>query len=275
MTSIAHLVHPVRVDKTSDLVVAQPITFETMRLAQEFAEGGADVRLYAAQYDDEEQISLPPVFYRTADITRSIKDIKVFKKAKKLALIGDLLDRLFGADDAEYLIYTNVDIALQPYFYRLVAAITRQGYDAFIINRRTIPGHYKGIDEIPLMIAEVGETHPGWDCFIFRRTLYPHFRLEQAIIGTDWIGRMMIANMATLARRFTVFKNLQATFHIGDDRVWKAGDVSDYAEHNREECRKTLEYFDKRFGPLDRKTLPGRFLQKFAGLKTKGTPGGG
>jgi len=33
MTSFAHAVNPVRVPQTSDLFVAQPITFETMRVA--------------------------------------------------------------------------------------------------------------------------------------------------------------------------------------------------------------------------------------------------
>jgi hypothetical protein len=264
---LAHLVHPVIAAKESDLVIAQPITFETMHQARDFAASEADleVRLYAAQYEDEEPIPLPPVFIRTPGLTRSVRDIKTFKKDRKLALIKDLLDRLYQAGDAGYLIYTNVDIALQPYFYRLAAAIIRQGYDAFIINRRTITDKYKEVEEIPLMVAEIGEKHPGWDCFIFERNLYPKFKLENACIGTDWIGRMMITNMAALARRFKVFQDLQATFHIGDERVWKTGEFSDYAEHNKNECRKTLEKFDKEYGPFDRKRLPGRFFSKLGG----------
>ncbi len=264
---IAHLVHPVIVPPTSDLVIAQPVTFETMRMAREFSAGETDleVRLYAAQYEDEETIPLPPVFTRTPGLTRSVRDIKTFKKDRKLAIIKDLLDLLYQTGDADYLIYTNVDIALQPYFYRLAAAIIRQGYDAFIINRRTIPNHYKSIEEIPLMLAEIGEKHPGWDCFIYERSLYPKFQLGKACIGTDWIGRMMVTNMAALARKFKVFQDLQATFHIGDDRIWTSTEFSDYAEHNKNECRETLEEFDKKYGPFDRKKLPGRFLQKFTG----------
>jgi len=262
---IAHLIHPVIVPPNSDLLIAQPITFETIRTAREFTASEADleVHLYAAQYEDEEPIPLPPVFIRTPGLTRSVRDIKAFKKGRKLALIKDLLDRLYQAGDADYLIYTNVDIALQPYFYRLVAAITRQGYDAFIINRRTIPGHYTSIEEIPLMLAEIGEKHPGWDCFIFERGLYPKFKLGNACIGTDWIGRMMVTNMAALARRFKVFQDLQATFHIGDERIWNSDEFSDYAANNKGACRETLEEFDKKYGPFDRKRLPGRFLTKF------------
>lgn len=262
---IAHIIHPVNVAPTSDLVSAQPITFETMRVAQGFMGHRADinVQLYAVQYSDEERIPLPGSFIRTRDLTRAVIDVSAFHVKRKLALIKDILDILYESCDAAYMIYTNVDIALQPYFYQVVADIIRQGRDAFIINRRTIPGHYKSIEEIPLMYAEIGEKHPGWDCFIFKREFYPRFMLGNACIGTDWIGRMMIANMAPLATRFKVFQDLQMTFHIGDDRVWQTNEFSDYAAHNKEECRKTLEEFDKKYGPFDRKGLPGRFLTKF------------
>jgi hypothetical protein len=260
---IAHIIHPVIVAPESDLVIAQPITFATMRMARDFSKNRMDVELYAVQYGDEERIPLPESFMRTCDLTRSVGDVANFRKKKKLALIKDILGVLFESSNAEYLIYSNVDIALQPYFYQVVEKIIKQGHDAFIVNRRTIPGHYKIMEDIPLMFAETGEKHPGWDCFIFPRNLYPKFQLGNACIGTDWIGRMMITNMAPLAKRFKVFKNLQMTFHIGDERVWRSAEISDYGEHNKMECYKTLIAFDKEYGPFDRKALPGRFLEKF------------
>jgi hypothetical protein len=271
---IAHIIHPVNVAPTSDLVIAQPITFDTMHTAREFAKNRAnvdadvDVQLYAVQYFDEERIPLPKSFIRTPDLTRSVVDVGAFRNKRKLALIKDIMDILYESCDADYLIYTNVDIALQPYFYQVTADIIRQGYDAFIINRRTIPGHYQSIGEIPLMYAEIGEKHPGWDCFIFKRDVYPRFMLGNACIGTDWIGRIILSNMAPLATGFKVFQDLQMTFHIGDDRVWQTNEFSDYAAHNKEECRKTLVKFDKEYGPFDRNGLPGRFLTKFDEQKT-------
>ncbi|MCX6583945.1 MAG: hypothetical protein NT166_27530 [Candidatus Aminicenantes bacterium] len=262
---IAHIIHPVIAAPTSDLLIAQPITFETMHTAREFAGNrkDLDVQLYAVQYSDEERIPLPGSFIRTRDLSRSVVDVGTFRARRKLALIKDIMDILYESCDADYMIYTNVDIALQPYFYQVAADIIRQDYDAFIINRRTIPGHYRSIREIPLMFAEIGEKHPGWDCFIFKREFYPQFMLGNACIGTDWIGRIILSNMAPLATRFKVFTDMQMTFHIGDDRVWQTDEFSDYAEHNKEECRKTLEEFDKKYGPFDRNGLPGRFLNKF------------
>lgn len=262
--SIAHIVHPVVVASGSDLIVAQPVTFATMHLAREFSRERLAVELYAVQYFDEERLPLPERFIRTRDLSRSVNDVADFRKKRKLALIGDILDILYESCAADFLIYTNVDIALQPYFYLALGKIIEQGFDAFIVNRRTIAGHYKEMEDIPLMCAETGEKHPGWDCFVFARALYPKFRLGNACIGTDWIGRMLISNMAPLARRFKVFKDLQMTFHIGDERTWGRDEFSDYAAHNKEECRKTLLAFDKEYGPFDRQKLPGRFLGKFA-----------
>ncbi len=270
MIKIAHLVHPVIVHKSSDLVAAQPITFATMSKAREFAQRNAGVSCYAIQYHDEKRIELPQCFTRTPDLTRAIGDIKTFKKRKKLALIGDLLTALYRASQADYFIYTNVDIALQPFFYRTVSKIIAQEYDAFIINRRTIPAHYKNVEEIPLMYAELGEKHPGWDCFVFKRALYPHFALGTVCIGTDWIGRSMIANLSGIAKQFKVFTDLHLTFHIGDGRPWESSQLDDYARHNRDECGRILTNFDKKYGPFDRKKFPGvlfRHLERSRGVR--------
>lgn len=261
MIALAHIVHPVNVAKTSDLVIAQPITFETMRIACEFAREIADVSLYAVQYYDEDPIPLPGCFIRVPDLNRSITDIKTFRKKRKLALIKDILDILYRNSSADYLIYTNVDIALQPYFYQVVSRLIAAGYDAFIINRRTISETYKQPDEIPLMYAEIGEKHKGWDCFVFKRSVYPDFDLGTACIGTGWIGRVMITNMASLARRFEIFTELHTTFHIGNEKSWQTTEYNDYLRHNQDECRKILVHFERKFGTFDRDKMPGRFFR--------------
>lgn len=260
MITIAHIIHPVKVAKTSDLIIAQPVTFETMKSAREFAGGMADITLYAVQYHDEDRLPLPGCFIRTPDLTRSIADIKNFKKRRKLAILKDILDTLYRSSNAEYLIYTNVDIALQPYFYQTVIRLIEQGYDAFIINRRTIHDTYKKPEDLALMYAEIGEKHKGWDCFVFKRSLYSEFGLRDACIGTGWIGRVMISNMACLANKFKIFTDLHATFHIGNEKSWKTNEYNDYLLHNQNQCRKILTNFEQKFGPFDRDKMPGRFF---------------
>ena len=240
MNQIAHIIHPVIVGNSSDLIIAQPITFETMRIAREFSIGTADVRLYALQYHDEDRIPLPECFTRVPDLKRSIHDVKNFKHRRKLALIKDILDALYEACDADYLIYTNVDIALQPYFYRTVSNIINQGYDAFVINRRSIPDCYSTIDEIPLMYAETGEKHPGFDCFVFHRTLHDELNLGKICIGTTKIGVTLIANLICKAKKFNLFENSHLTFHIGVVREWQDERFNDYVEHNEREALRIL-----------------------------------
>jgi hypothetical protein len=160
------------------------------------------------------------------------------------------------------MIYTNVDIALQPYFYWTVASIIESGHDAFAVNRRTISGRNTDPAALPSMYSELGEAHQGWDCFVFKRDLYPRFNLGLACIGAGWIGRVLLANLACLARNFRIFPDLHLTFHIGNQQAWKTDLFSDYSEHNKEECRKILHDFEAQFGPLDRPEVPGRFLNR-------------
>jgi hypothetical protein len=256
---IAHIIHPVMVSTGSDLVVAQPITFETMKIAREFARDEEDIGLYAIQYYDEKRVSLPVCFNRVPDLTRSITDIKTFKQRRKLALIKDILDALYkAAGNAEYMIYTNVDIALQPYFYQAVNEIIDQGYDAFVINRRTISQRYTTVGEIPLMYAEFGEPHPGYDCFIFRRDLYKRFKLGTICIGTAWVGRTMLANMVAYSNRFKEFREVHLTFHIGDSQHWRNCEYQDYFLENKNQYMEIFNLLEEergRFGTILRSYL--------------------
>ena len=247
MLKIAHIIHPVVVNPSSDLVVAQPITFETMRIAREFAGEAADISLYAIQYHDEDRIPLPDDFIRVPDLKRSVGGLKNFKAERKLALIKDILDALFEHSRADYLIYTNVDIALQPYFYQAVAKIIRQKHDAFVINRRSIPDRYSAPEDIPLMYAEAGEKHPGFDCFVFRRKLYKKLDLGEICIGTTKIGVTVIANLICKAKKFKLFEDLHLTFHIGVVREWEDQRFKEFLQHNEREALRILTMLKKSY----------------------------
>ena len=66
--------------------------------------------------------------------------------------------------------------------------------------------------------------------------------------------------MAAAAEKFHVFTDLHLTFHIGNRKSWKTEDQKDYIAHNREECARILADLERTAGPLDRMTIPGRFL---------------
>jgi len=241
MRTIAHIVNPVIVDRASDLYIAQPVTFETMRAARHHAKKRVRVEQYTAQYREDRPLA-PAGFRATPNLTRSVMDFGTFRHERKLPLLADILDRLYEATDAEYLIYTNVDIGLVPHFYTAVNEFIEAGADAFSINRRTISGRFTSVREIPQMCLEVskGRTHPGNDCFVFRRDAYPNYVLGNVCVGMNWVGKTLLNSMAQYAKAFKKFKDPQLTFHIGDLRTWKSPQWSDYRDHNTLEMTTTF-----------------------------------
>ena len=168
---IAHLVNPVRNPVDPDLAQTQLLTFESMRLAAAHAAPEVRVDLLTTQYPEDHQV-IPGFFRKTPDLERSVADLHPFSVPRKLPLLGDLVDRLYAESTAPYLIYTNTDIILHPEFYREVAARAASGLDGFIINRRRVPGHYRDLGQLPEIFSLRGAPHPGFDCFVFHRSLY-------------------------------------------------------------------------------------------------------
>jgi hypothetical protein len=251
LKKIAHIINPVLVNKTSDLYLAQPVTFATMSTARDFARDKVAVQLYTAQYTEDRPI-VPPDFRMTPDLERSVLDAGTFRKKRKLPFIKDILARLFdAAHEADYMIYTNVDIGLMPQFYLVVKEFIEEGYDAFVINRRTISKQHQSIGDIPFMYSELGESHPGWDCFVFRRDAYPAFVLGDICVGANLIGTVLLFNLLCTAENFMEFKDEHLTFHIGDDMKWKSGGYSDYAAHNIRQTEKVLAELKTKYGSID------------------------
>lgn len=252
MKTIGHIINPVTVDDSSDLFVAQRVTFETMRMARDFAMDLVKVSLFTAQYREDRAL-VPEWFQPTPDLERSILDIVTFRKERELPLLVDILNRLYTAvPDADYMIYSNVDIALMPHFYLAVNRFVEAGYDSFVINRRTISGSFNGIEDIPLMFSETGEQHPGHDCFVFKRNIYPRFILGDVCIGINWVGRVLLWNLIGHSQNFREFKDTHLTFHIGNDKSWKSDDYFDYAGHNKQEALNVLVELEKQCGPFDK-----------------------
>lgn len=239
MLRIAHIISPVIVDKTSDLYFAQPVTFETMRRAREFSSNTCQVKLLSATFP-EDRVFVPDYFTKTDDLRRSILDQADFTRKRKLPILKDILNNLYTSSNADYFIYTNADIALQPFFYETVLNLIESGYDGFVINRRTIDKRFNSIEQLPLMMAQTGAPHPGKDCFIFRRDLYPRFVLEDACIGVVFIGKILTWNLAIFSENFCEFKDLNATFHIGNDQIWADSVLDDYKKYNHQQAKNVL-----------------------------------
>jgi hypothetical protein len=253
---IAHIVNPFRAKKTQDLFLAQPITLKTMEVAQNFAQNfGIEVELYATYYPEDEAI-VPSSFIKTPPLKRSVLDVATiqFQVPRTFPLLRDIIDCLYSSTDADYLIYTNIDIALMPFFYSTIANFIQQGFDAFVVTRRTISKDYRGIEDIPLMYAEYGENHPGHDCFIFPRNVYSEYKLLDVCIGVGGVGQLLLFNIICNAKKFRAFRGYHLTFHLGDDRAKGRRDraegkldeyirFQDYEYHNLYQVRQCINHY--------------------------------
>ncbi len=261
MLRIAHIINPVSAKPPSDLVVAQPITFESMRAARQFALQNEDIAvdLFAVGYAEDTAVA-PADFIWLPPLERSVLDVADFQQARKLPLLSDILGRLYANSDADLFIYTNVDIGLQPHFYTAVAHLWRSGHEAFVINRRTIPADFTRPSQLPLMWAEIGKPHRGWDCFVFPRALLPNFELGSVCIGATRVGLALLSNLVAYGRAFKEVKDAHLTFHIGDERQWLNPAFVDYDKHNTQELLQILTTLEAQQGEFERESIPGSYL---------------
>lgn len=249
--SIAHLVNPVILPKKSDLYIAQPVTFASMSAARKQAAPEVTVDLVAACYPEDTAL-IPEDFIAAPPLTTSVADVGTFELPRKLPLLRDLLERLASASDAEYLVFTNVDIALMPHFYTRVAELIQDGHDAIVINRRTISKRFSTVAELPQMYAEYGKDHPGYDCFVFSRRLLEKFDLDDICVGVHFIGRVLLWNLLGYARNFKLIEREHLTFHIGDDVPSKDVRQIDYVAHNTRAGLRALKTIDQDTGVIEK-----------------------
>ena len=250
MYKLNHIINPVNVSEASDLFVAQPVTFETMRRAQQFAANEVKVNLVTTQYPEDHSI-IPDFFIKTKDLDRSILDVGSFKKERKLPLLKDILNRVFDYDSqTDYIIYTNVDIAVQPHFYAFVNQKIKEGHDAFIINRRTISNHYT-ITTLAEAYTDYGEAHPGYDCFIFKKEIYTKFNLENICIGAAYVGLALYLNLRLFSQSFSEINDKHLTFHIGNDKIWKEESNNQFEKFNKAEFKKIKDSFESDYSSIN------------------------
>lgn len=251
---IAHIVNPVLLDGKSDLHIAQPVTFLSMLKAAEYAKGTVDVELFSTCYEEDLPI-VPAEFTQTDLLSRSILDVGAFKLQRKLPLLKDILDKLFESSDADYFIYTNVDIAVMPNFYSSIAEmIGRKESDAIVINRRTISYEYTDVKDLSLMYMQAGKEHPGYDCFVFSRDMYEKMHLGHIAIGVSLIGLVFMLNLYKLASNFVFVDDAHLTFHLGDDQAGKNPKFNDYLTHNENEAYACISNLESKYGKFDQST---------------------
>ncbi|PIR48380.1 hypothetical protein COU80_04500 [Candidatus Peregrinibacteria bacterium CG10_big_fil_rev_8_21_14_0_10_55_24] len=260
MLTIAHVLSPFLASPGSELAVAQPVVFESMRRARALAAGTVSVEFLAVTFP-EDASALPSDFSGTSPLDRSVLDMGIFRERRKLPLLCDILERAAAATSASYLIYTNVDICLMPHFYRFVAEQIGQGIDACTINRRTIRSRQHNTSEgLSLLYEEEGKPHPGYDCFVFRREKLDSFILGLNCLGIGHVELPLLCSMIALSTAYRAYRREHLTFHFGDSRTWRARSFRDYQRFNDQQSVASLRALLERTGKAQELPLQLRWM---------------
>lgn len=243
---LTHVVNPFTPTPGTEHDRAQRVTLASMRAARDRAAGASiGVELLGAAFASDRACVVEPLA-PTAALTRSALDLPGLEGARALPFIADVLERAAEEGAGRYLIYTNIDIGLQPRFYEAVEARLRRDERRsewarpLVINRRTISDRSAGPQDLAAMCAERGKRHPGFDCFVFPRHWVGEMRLGRALVGAPWLGALIVANLDALSGGGVVIERCaRLTFHLGDDRAW--GGATALADHNLGEARRAIE----------------------------------
>jgi hypothetical protein len=226
---IAHVVNPYRAPAGSDAERIQSVTLRSLADAIRFCPE-EKVDLLAAVFE-QDAAAVPNGVRLTSFLQESVLDHGSFTRQVRYPLIADVLQRAFDASDAEFIIYTNMDIIVQPYFYRAVTQLLCNGTDAVIINRRRIADLGQNPDDLPMILAEVGRSHPGFDCFVMHRSLIPQLQLEGICVGVPFVEASLLYNLLAFAKNCVIRPDLHLTTHLGLE-VMPDRDT-EYHRHNR------------------------------------------
>ncbi len=214
MSRLVHIINPVKLSEKSELSVVQPITFQSMLVAKDLAK--VNVQIVTTQYEEDTAI-IPSEFRQLTNLERSVLDVNSTLKKRKLPLVNDILQKLKEVENSDYYIFTNVDIAVMPFFYDSIHQMIELGHDAIIINRRRLKSTYSKVEELPLMYADLGKSHPGFDCFVFHKDLLDKFILHDICIGISFLEVSLIHNLLAFAEKPLYVPDAHLTFHIGMD----------------------------------------------------------
>ena len=236
--TIAHLVNPFKCksDNPSYIYYAQPITFETMRIAKKQAQNKEiNIKLCAITFPEDDEV-VPSDFIKLPNLQRST--ITLYKKkaaGRKLPIIQEMINNLKKNIKADYYILTNIDISVQPHFYIKIAKLIRNHPQRnMIINRRNNIPKFRQIrneqnkvikvrlstkpEDLKFLFKQKGTKHPGNDCFVINKTTFNKINMGNLYTGFSPWGNTLQGILQRIPRnRFIKMKHNHLTFHIGKD----------------------------------------------------------
>lgn len=251
-TKFTHIINPVHKSPEHELSIAQPVTFASIKAAKSYLRDttGDLVQIICAVYDED--LHLVPGFCdEVVLLNESFKDVTGQIEAPKLPLVREILSKASKICSSKYVIYSNIDISIMPYFYSVILAHLNSGVENLIINRRTIFPDSKSIAALPMMYSLIGQSHPGYDCFIFKADCLPKFDLGNLCLGLPGFDWVMALNLWYRGGKNLGLYDHHLTFHIGDDKKWISAEMQAWQKLNYEQIIEPINSLKKEFGERD------------------------
>lgn len=237
MIKFSHIINPVSPTESAELFEVQKTTFASLIKARQYAAQVCEVELCSIQRGTDISF-VPSSFTPLSPLTRDVRDV-LSSTNKPYPFLSDIIKAHAAFSKADYLIYTNLDIALMPFFYEAVEGYLKQGYDALVINRRRLNNRYETEKNLSLLYAEAGRDHTGYDCFVIKRGLIERFIFKDICLAVPGAGNDLFYNVFTFADNPILFTEKHLTFHVGFELYKAWGDAPTNA-HNAKEFMSLL-----------------------------------
>lgn len=207
---VLHLINPYAIEQAHGQALMQ-LTLQSIEEAAKCYPLSFDLHVLAVT-NNKDNITLSAFFDQRPTQLRTLQDIDASFARLSYPLMQDLLNCAL-AETFDYLIYTNMDIILMPHFYRYLEAFIPSN-DAIVINRRRVADR-ELIPSLALLQAELGWSHPGFDCFVLQRSLVAKLQFEEICIGVPFLESAFTHHIAAYARNPLYVLDAHLTLHVG------------------------------------------------------------
>jgi hypothetical protein len=247
--SFSHIVNPFLAPEGSEHSIASRITFASLRRAvHEARTAGLDVEVRAVVLSGDEGAIEPPAI-QGMPLTRTVQQIRELHPVRPLPLISDILIQGSTGATGEYIVFTNMDIAVQPNFYiglRDLIANRFGPFTPFVVYRRNIDVRFSRADQLAEMYGAEGTVGYGFDCFVFNLRYIGELDLGNCCIGSAHFDNLLFMGLdAASGFRMGRVRDIPLTFHIGNEIGWTRH--MDYIEHNLTECMAAIKRMEARY----------------------------
>lgn len=231
MMRIAHFINPVKVKEDSDFYKIQQKTFESLQIAQSYPSLDIEIDLFHVNFEEDDYI-VPSGFIKLGQLQRSIGEVNPKLATRKLPIFQDILKEVkVIASQYDLLIYTNMDIVVLPFFYEVIQQYYLKGHDAICVNRRRVTFSLLEDKSLSNAFAQLGRSHPGFDCFAFTPELLLKFDFKEICLGISFFEVAFIHQIAAYAKKPTWVLDKHLTIHFGLEVL--ANRDNAFYRHNR------------------------------------------